>query len=109
MLIANRFSESIDILAARRLALFCAGLLKPEWSAFPHGSISNSRNTRQAAHQVIARFGYLQLDTVSIAGARSHELGIAGYGIFHQLFVAGAGDFTSLAQAGYFILRFYQP
>ncbi len=29
---------------------------------------------RRAAHAVVERFGYLQLDTVSIAGARSHAL-----------------------------------
>ena len=29
---------------------------------------------RQAAQRIISRFGYLQLDTVSIAGARSHAI-----------------------------------
>ena len=29
---------------------------------------------RRAVHQVIQCFGYLQLDTVSIAGARSHAI-----------------------------------
>ena len=32
------------------------------------------RRAREAAHAVNGRFGYLQLDTVSIAGARSHVL-----------------------------------
>jgi len=72
--IVNRFSESIDIPTARRLALLCAGLLKPEWSAFPQASAGNARCARQDAQRVIARFGYLQLDTVSIAGARSHTI-----------------------------------
>ena len=31
-------------------------------------------SARKAAHRVIQRFGYLQLDTVSIAGARSHAI-----------------------------------
>jgi uncharacterized protein YcaQ len=52
----------------RRLALARAGLLPPRWS----GPLPRRR--LDAAHGAIARFGYLQLDTVSVAGARSHAL-----------------------------------
>jgi uncharacterized protein YcaQ len=66
--------ESLSIRAARRLALCRAGLLKPGWGGFPARSPVGERRARAAAHQVISRFGYLQLDTVSIAGARSHAI-----------------------------------
>ena len=66
--------ETLSVRAARRLALCRAGLLKPEWAGFPLRAPAGERAARAAAHQVIARFGYLQLDTVSIAGARSHAL-----------------------------------
>ncbi|MEM7481786.1 MAG: crosslink repair DNA glycosylase YcaQ family protein [Acidobacteriota bacterium] len=56
---------------ARRLALLRAGLIKPSWSGMP---ARGARYGRAAALKVIRRFGYLQLDTVSIAGARSHVL-----------------------------------
>jgi uncharacterized protein YcaQ len=58
-------SESIDLSAARRLALLRAGLAGNGVRAAAH---------RDAAHGEIERFGYLQLDTVSVAGARSHAL-----------------------------------
>ncbi len=66
--------EALSIRAARRLALCRAGLLKPAWAEFPARAPAAERGARRAAHQVIARFGYLQLDTVSVAGARSHAL-----------------------------------
>jgi uncharacterized protein YcaQ len=66
--------EAIAIHEARRLALVRAGLLKPEWTGFPKHATGLSQSARQAAHRVIRRFGYLQLDTVSIAGARSHAI-----------------------------------
>jgi uncharacterized protein YcaQ len=61
----------IDVLGARRLALARAGLLKTEWTGLPDKA---GRHPRRAAHQVIAGFGYLQLDSVSVSGARSHTL-----------------------------------
>jgi uncharacterized protein YcaQ len=66
--------ESLSVREARRLALARAGLLKPEWTDFPRRAAGRGRRARQAAHAVIERFGYLQLDTVSIAGARSHTI-----------------------------------
>jgi uncharacterized protein len=66
--------ESLSTRAARRLALCRAGLLKPAWAGFPTRAPAGKAAARRAAHEVIARFGYLQLDTVSVAGARSHAI-----------------------------------
>jgi uncharacterized protein YcaQ len=60
--------------AARRLALARAGLLTPEKTGLPRRARGRGRSAVAAAHAVVARFGYLQLDTVSIAGARSHTI-----------------------------------
>lgn len=62
---------SLDLLAARRLALAAAGLLKTEWTGLP---TRGGRNPRRAALELIRHFGYLQLDSVSVAGARTHGL-----------------------------------
>jgi len=59
---------------ARRLALARAGLLKPEWTGMPRRASGKGKRARDAAHAIIRRYGYLQLDTVSIAGARSHAI-----------------------------------
>jgi uncharacterized protein YcaQ len=67
-------NASIDVRAARRLALCRAGLLKPEWTGMPKRASGRGKRARQAACRIMQRFGYLQLDTVSIAGARSHCL-----------------------------------
>jgi len=66
--------ETIDVKRARRLALARAGLLKPEWTGMPRRARGMGRRARQAAYHVIGRFGYLQLDTVAVAGARSHAI-----------------------------------
>ena len=66
--------EKIDIKKCRRLALTRAGLLKPDWTGMPRRATGLTRRARKAAHRIINRFGYLQLDTVSIAGARSHTI-----------------------------------
>ncbi len=66
--------EDLSLLAARRLALARAGLLKPAWTGLPERARGRGKRARGAAHKVIRRFGYLQLDTVSVAGARSHAL-----------------------------------
>ncbi|MEE8142912.1 MAG: crosslink repair DNA glycosylase YcaQ family protein, partial [Planctomycetota bacterium] len=59
---------------ARRLALARAGLLKPAWTGCPARARGAGKRAREAANAIIRRFGYLQLDTVSIAGARSHTI-----------------------------------
>ncbi|MCP4899406.1 MAG: winged helix-turn-helix domain-containing protein, partial [bacterium] len=56
------------------LALARAGLLKPEWTGLPQRAAGRGKRARQAAQRIVERFGYLQLDTVSIAGARSHAI-----------------------------------
>lgn len=66
--------ETIGINAARRLALARAGLLKPESTGLPRRAAGQTVRARKAVHRIIRRFGYLQLDTVSIAGARSHAI-----------------------------------
>jgi uncharacterized protein YcaQ len=40
----------------------------------PHSASGSGRRSRKAALAVVSRFGYLQLDTVAIAGARSHAI-----------------------------------
>jgi uncharacterized protein YcaQ len=67
-------TETINIRGARRLALCRAGLLKPERTGLPQRAAGRGRRARSAAHRIIGRFGYLQLDTVSISGARSHSI-----------------------------------
>lgn len=62
--------ESLSIKEARRLALSRAGLLKPQWGGF---SIAG-RGGNEQARAIVDAFGYLQLDTVSVAGARSHTI-----------------------------------
>jgi uncharacterized protein YcaQ len=68
------FVHTISVDDARRLALCRAGLLKPEWTGLPRRASGRGRRAHEAALAVIRRFGYLQLDTVSIAGARSHAI-----------------------------------
>ena len=67
-------TETLSTRAVRRLALCRAGLLKPEWTGMPRRATGRGKRARDAAHRVIRRFGFLQLDTVSIAGARSHAI-----------------------------------
>ncbi|MEE9561558.1 MAG: crosslink repair DNA glycosylase YcaQ family protein [Thermoanaerobaculia bacterium] len=66
--------ETLTVVEARRLALARAGLLKPEWTVLPRRASGKGRRARSTCHAVIRRFGYLQLDTVAVAGARSHAL-----------------------------------
>lgn len=66
--------DTLSIRAARRLALARAGLLTPEQTGLPRGARGRGPSAFAAAEMVIGRFGYLQLDTVSVAGARSHTI-----------------------------------
>jgi uncharacterized protein YcaQ len=66
--------ETMGIRQARRLALACAGLLPGASAGLPARARGGGRRARAAALAVLERFGYLQLDTVSIAGARSHAI-----------------------------------
>jgi uncharacterized protein len=66
--------DTLSIRAARRLALARAGLLTPERTGLPRRARGRGPSAFASAHRVIRRFGYLQLDTVSVAGARSHTI-----------------------------------
>jgi len=66
--------ETLTVAEVRRLALARAGLLKPEWTGFPARGAGRGVRARRAALAIVDRFGYLQLDTVSVAGARSHAI-----------------------------------
>ena len=67
-------TDSLSVRAARRLALARAGLLTPEQTGLPRRARGRGPSAFAAAEAVIGRFGYLQLDTVSVAGARSHTI-----------------------------------
>src|SRR5687768_17572857 len=66
--------DTLSRRAARRLALARAGLLTPEPTGLPRRARGRGPAAVAAALAVIRRFGYLQLDTVSVAGARSHAI-----------------------------------
>lgn len=66
--------ETLSVREARRLALARAGLLTPEPTGLPRFARGQGPTAFEAAAAVIRRFGYLQLDTVSVAGARSHTI-----------------------------------
>jgi uncharacterized protein YcaQ len=59
----------ISTTEARRLALAQAGLLRER----PEAGRTRAER-RRACHRVLQRLGYLQLDTISVAGARSHTI-----------------------------------
>lgn len=69
--------ETIDRRGARRLALARAGFLGRRYSGLPERAQGAGRRAREAALAVVRRFGYLQLDSVSVAGARSHAIVLA--------------------------------
>jgi hypothetical protein len=66
--------DTLSVPAVRRLALARAGLLRPEPTGLPRRARGRGPSALAAAEAVIRRFGYLQLDTVSVAGARSHTI-----------------------------------
>src|SRR5688500_5585384 len=66
--------DTLSRRAARRLALARAGVLTPERTGLPRRARGRGPAAVAAALAVIRRFGYLQLDTVSVAGARSHAI-----------------------------------
>ncbi len=66
--------DTLTLRAARRLALARAGLLTPETTGLPRRARGRGPTALAAAVAVVRRFGYLQLDTVSVAGARSHTI-----------------------------------
>ena len=69
--------ESISIAEARRLALVAAGLLAPRRVGLPDRAGARRGEARERCHRVVRHFGYLQLDTVAVSGARSHCIVLA--------------------------------
>jgi uncharacterized protein len=66
-----------DLRRARRLAFACAGLLRPAWLELPSKARPRGPDAVRRCHAVIDQFGYLQLDAVSVTGARSHSIVMA--------------------------------
>jgi len=64
-------NETIDVRGARRLALARAGLLKPAMTGLPSRAAGRGAEARDAALEVVSRFGYLQLDSIGVTGART--------------------------------------
>ncbi len=62
---------------ARRLALVRGGLLRPDLTGLPARAAGRGRRARQRCHAVIDRFGFLQLDSVAVCGARTHGIVLA--------------------------------
>jgi uncharacterized protein YcaQ len=82
-------TATLTVRAARRLALLRAGLL-PAAEAPPAAAVTahppwgeaqaiprRERRLRDRALAAVRRFGYLQIDSVSVAGARSHAIVLA--------------------------------
>jgi len=69
--------ESISIAQARRLALACAGLLAPRRLGLHERAGARPALARERCHRIIEHFGYLQLDTVAVSGARTHSIVLA--------------------------------
>ena len=69
--------ESRSLRQARRLALARGGLLQPGLTELPDRAAGKGRRARARCHGIIDRFGYLQLDSVSVAGARTHAIVLA--------------------------------
>ena len=69
--------ESLSVRRVRRLALARAGLLKPELTGLPTRAAGKGRRARGRCHSIVERFGYLQLDSVSVSGARTHSIVLA--------------------------------
>ena len=69
--------ESISIAQARRLNLASAGLLAPRRLGLHERAGARPALARERCHRIIEHFGYLQLDTVAVSGARSHSIVLA--------------------------------
>ena len=81
--------EHLSARQARRLALARGGLLKPRHTGLPDRAAGRGRRARERCHSIIDRFGYLQLDSVSVAGARTHAIVLASR---LENFDAGLGE-----------------
>ena len=70
-------AESISVAQARRLALSGAGLLAPRRLGLHERAGARPVRARERCHRIIEHFGYLQLDTVAVSGARTHSVVLA--------------------------------
>ena len=70
-------AEAVTIAQARRLALAGAGLLAPRRLGLPAQAGPRCAQARDRCHRIIGHFGYLQLDTVAVSGARTHCIVLA--------------------------------
>ena len=68
---------TLTIRQAKRLALVRAGLLRPALTGLPDCAGGHDRYARFVCNRIIDRFGYLQLDSVAVTGARSHAIVLA--------------------------------
>ena len=68
----TEYTEAINVAQARRLALAGAGLLAPRRLGLPDRAGARRTEARKRCHRIIEHFGYLQLDTVAVSGARTH-------------------------------------
>ena len=73
----TRSVESLGIVEARRLALAGAGLLAPRRLGLPERAGARRGEMRKRCHRIVEHFGYLQLDTVAVSGARTHCIVLA--------------------------------
>ncbi|MFT5393309.1 MAG: hypothetical protein ACI8PT_003510 [Gammaproteobacteria bacterium] len=64
----------LSIKQARRLAIVQAGLASTRSTGLPTRALGRGRRTLQAAHSLIEHFGYLQLDSVAVSGARTQSI-----------------------------------
>ena len=62
---------------ARRLALARCGLLRPDMTGIPSRVATGEKRAREQCYAIIDRFGYLQLDSVAVSGARTHSIVLA--------------------------------
>ena len=65
---------TLELADLRRLAVARAGLWRPDPSGLRSRSRCREEAARSDAQAIIERFGYLQLDTVAVSGARSHVI-----------------------------------
>ena len=70
-------AESLTIAQVRRLALAGTGLLAPRRFDLPEQAGARPARARERCHRIIEHFGYLQLDTVAVSGARTHCIVLA--------------------------------
>ncbi|MCB1741969.1 MAG: winged helix DNA-binding domain-containing protein, partial [Gammaproteobacteria bacterium] len=91
-----RHAAHLEVAQVRRLALARAGLLAPELTGLPARAAGQGRRGRERAHAVIDRFGYLQLDSVPVSGARTHGIVLAsrlsGFDATFAETLLGAGE-----------------